>query len=356
MSIGLSNFRAGCVIAAIFAWCLLPCDAQTRGRSRGRSIELSVPRTDEDTNSLQKLTIKKDGPKELGDDLFKTLPGFSPQSSLDGIAAPLPANPPPSAAQTKRLKEMLDRQKNWVFLPPEDLMGAPSVEEILKAPEYDANGREKKKVPTLEQYYERITAKRLTGKHGAPLKDGELLGSNKRSSLDDGTTEQAEPDLPNGVKDKAQELKRLFQTDMVGDASAQAATSTKMADPFGRTDNTLTKEQMLEHKKLMDDYHTFVDASWHPPTAAGSFDKAWGLPSAPQPAKSPSAGLPTTPSATSHTGLDAQMDVLHPLLGPPGLPDINARAVGQTRPPLPQPTAEAPKVVAPTFSAPRRSF
>jgi hypothetical protein len=356
MSFRLSNLGIGCVIAAVLSWCLLPCDAQTRARPRGRSIELSVPRTDEDTNSAQRLTIKKNAPKELGDDLYKTLPGFAPQSSLDGISAPLPANPPPSAAQSKRMKELLDRQKNWVFMRPEDLLAAPSLEEILKAPEYDAKGREKKKVPTLVQYYDRITTKQLTTKRNDQLKDDELFGSAKKSNSNDGTAEQDETDLPSGVKDSAQALKRMFQPDAVGEASAQGATSSRFADPFGRPDNTLTKEQMLEHKKLMDGYHSVVDPSWHPPAAASSFDKLWALPSAPQPMKSPSAGLTGSPSATPHTGLDAQMDILHPILGPQGLPDINARAVGQTRPPLPQPTTEVPKVVAPTFAAPRRSF
>ena len=356
MSFGLSIFRTGCVIAAVLGWCLLPCDAQTRGRSRGRSIELSVPKSDEDTNSPQQLTIKKDGLKELGDDLYKTLPGFTPQSSLDGIAAPLPPNPVPSAAQTKRAKELLERQKNWVFMRPEDLLAVPSLEEILNAHEYGADGREKKKVPTFEQYYERIATKRLTAKRTDPLKDDELAGSTRKSSSNDGTEAEDEPELPSGVKDSAQALKRLFQTDAVGEASAQGVASSKFGDPFGRPDSALTKEQMLEHKKLMDEYHAVVDPSWHPPTTVNSFDKLWDLPSPARPMKSPSTGLASSSSATPHTGLEAQMDVLHPLLGPPGLPDINARAVGQPRPPLPQPSTEAPKVVAPTFTMPKRAF
>ena len=356
MSVGLANLRTGCLIAAALGWCLLPCDAQTRGRARGRSIELSVPRTDEDTNSLQQLTIKKDGSKELGDELYKTLPGFTPQSSLDGVAAPLPANPVPSATQMKRARELLQRQKNWVFMSPEDLLAVPSVEEILKAPRYGAVGREKRQVPTLEQYYERIATKRLTAGRTDPLKDDELFGSKRKSAAGDETVAQDEPELPIGVKDSAQKLMRSFQSDTVGEASVQEATSSKFADPFGRTDNTLTKEQMLEHKKLMDEYHTVVDPTWHPPAAVSPLDKLWDLPSGPRPIKSPSAGLAGSPGATPHKGLDAQMDVLHPLLGPPGLPDINARAVGQIRPPLPQPSTEAPKVVAPTFEVPKRAF
>jgi hypothetical protein len=356
MSFRLSHLGTGCVIAAVLGWCLLPCDAQTRGRTRGRSIELSVPRTDEDTNSPQRMTIKKDGPKELGDDLYKTLPGFTPQSSLDGVSAPLPANPVPSAAQIKRAKEQLDRQKNWVFMRPEDLLAAPSLEEILKAPQYGADGREKRRVPTVQQYYDRLTTKRPAASRNDPFREDDLFGSKKKSGAGDETAAQDEPDLPNSVKDSAQALKRLFQPDAVGEVSAQGMTSSKFADPFGRDESPLTKEQMLEHKKLIDDYHTFVDPSWHPATGIKGLDKAWSPPVAIQPMKSPSAGLAASPSTTPHAGLDAQMDVLHPLLGPPGLPDLNSRAVGQTRPPLPQPTTEAPKVVAPTFAAPRRSF
>jgi hypothetical protein len=356
MCIWLSNLRTGCLIVAVLGWCLLPCDAQTRRRSRGRSIEFSVPRGDEDTNSLQQMTIKKNGLKELGDDLYKTLPNFTPQSSLDGVSAPLPPNATPSATQSKRLKELLERRRNWVFMSPEDLLAVPSLEEILNASEFGADGRPKKQAPTLEQYYDRIVTKRSTAFRTDQWKDDELFGSKKKSGSRDETAEQDDSDLPSSVKDSAQALKRLFEPDAVGEASAQGVTSGRFADPFGRSDNTLTKEQVLAHRKLMDEYRSVVDSSWQPPAALSSFDKAWSLPVATQPMKSPSAGLSSLPTTAPHTGLDAQMDVLNPNLGPQGLPDINARALGQKRPPLPPPPAEAPKVVAPTFAVPKRAF
>ena len=52
------------------------------------------------------------------------------------------------------------------------------------------------------------------------------------------------------------------------------------------------------------------------------------------------------------------MDVINPLLGPAALPDVNAQALGQTRPTPALPTVEPTRVapLAPKFTAPKRSF
>ena len=107
---------------------LLVCNAQPGGKQRGRPIEFSVPRSDEVTTNLHQLMSKPDGLKQLEEDLYKPLQLFAPQSSLDGVVA-LPTRPPPTPViQNKRVKEMLERRKNWVFMSPEDLLAAPTVE------------------------------------------------------------------------------------------------------------------------------------------------------------------------------------------------------------------------------------
>jgi hypothetical protein len=334
----------------------MPCSAQTGGRPRGRPIEYSDPRSDEVTTNLHQLTIKKDGVKELEEDLYQPLRSFTPQSSLDGVAAPLPPSTAPPAIQSKRAKELLERRKNWIFMRPEDLIAEPTLEETLKTPEYGKDGRELKPVPTLERYYERIATKRPAANRPDQLKDDDLFGPLRKSSPSDETAARGESDLPSGLKESAQALKSLFGLDAGGDLSARGGTRSGSSDPFGLGVNTLTKEQVLEHNKLMDEYHSAMDPSWHRPAAANPFNQPFGLPEVGQPMKSPAAGLAISPSPAPHTGLDMQMDVLNPMLGPVGLPDVNARALGQTRPALPLPSAEAPKVVTPTFAAPRRSF
>src|SRR5512147_1595955 len=100
---------------------LLVSSAYAADRQRGRPIEFSAPKSDEVTTNLHQLTSKKDGLKQLEEDLYKPLRSFTPKSSLEGVVAP-PARPPsPPVIQNKRVKELLERRKNWVFMTPKDL-------------------------------------------------------------------------------------------------------------------------------------------------------------------------------------------------------------------------------------------
>jgi len=356
MSFRLSSLRICSGLVAVAVISLLPCSAQTGGRQRGRPIEFSEPRSDEVMTNLHQLTIKKDGLKEMEEGLYRPLPSSTSQSSLDGVAAPLPSGPAPTVIQSQRVKELLERRKNWVFMRPEDLLAEPTLGETLQAPEYGKDGREKQPVKALERYYERLATKRPAANRPDQVKDDELFGSVKKSSSSDEAAARDDSELPSGLKESAQALKKLFGLDTGGDLSARGGARSGFSDPFGLGDNTLSKEQVLEHNKLMDEHHSIVDPSWHPPAVANSVNPPFGLPAAAQPMRSPAAGLLSSPSPAPHTGLDAQMDVLNPMLGPAGLPDVNARALGQTRPALALPNVEATKVVAPTFTAPRRAF
>jgi hypothetical protein len=356
MSFRLSSLRVCCGLVAVAVSGLLPCGAQTSGRPRSRPIEYSDPKSDEVTTNLHQLTIRRDGMKELEEDLYQPLRSFTPQSSLDGVTAPLPPSPAPPAIQSKRAKELLERRKNWLFARPEDLVAEPTLEEILKTPEYGKDGREKKQTPALDRYYELLATKRSAANRPDQLKDNDLFGPLRKSSPGDETAARGDSDLPNGLKESAQALKNLFGLDAGGDLSAQSGTRGSFSDPFGLGDNTLSKEQVLEHNKIMDQYNSALDPNWHRPAAANPFNQPFGLPEMGQLRKGPAAGLASSPTPAPHTGLDAQMDVLNPMLGPAGLPDVNARALGQTRPALPLPSVETPKVGAPAFVAPRRSF
>ena len=85
-------------VAAVAVSGLLVCSAQTGGKQRGRPIEFSVPRSDEVTTNLHQLTSKKDGLRQLEEDLYKPLQTFAPKSSLDGVVAP----PRPPAGHSGR--------------------------------------------------------------------------------------------------------------------------------------------------------------------------------------------------------------------------------------------------------------
>ena len=94
MSFRLSSRQICLAVAALAMSGLLVCSAQAGGKERGRPIEFSEPKSDEVTTNLHQLTSKKDGLKQLEEDLYKPLQSFAPKSSLDGVAAPPPQAPP----------------------------------------------------------------------------------------------------------------------------------------------------------------------------------------------------------------------------------------------------------------------
>src|SRR5215471_9778327 len=88
-----------------------------------KGLESSERKGDEVSTNATPPGIRKDGLKQLEEDLFKPLKDLSPKTSLDGIFSP-PMRPPapPSSIQSKRVKELLERRRSWVFMNPEDLM------------------------------------------------------------------------------------------------------------------------------------------------------------------------------------------------------------------------------------------
>lgn len=356
MSIRLSSFWICPGAVAVVLCALMVCSAHAADRRRGRPIEFSSPSSDEVTTNLNQLTSKKDGLKQLEEDFYRPLQSFSPKSSLDGVVAPIPRTPTAPVIQSKRVKELLERRKNWVFMRPEDLVAEPTVEGILKAPDFGMDGREKTDSRSVEQFYQRLATKRPAASRLDQSKEDDLFGSVRKSSSSDETGAHDDSILPYGLKESVEALRNKFEPDKAGDFSARSGTRSSFSDPFGLGDSTQSKEQMLEHKKYMDGFHSQVDPGWQPPAVANSFNPPVGFATAAQPMSSPAASLSHSSSPTPHHGLDAQNDVLNPMLGPPGLPDVNAQALGQSRPALALPTVEAPKQVAPTFTAPKRAF
>jgi hypothetical protein len=333
---------------------LVVCGAHAADRKGGKPIEFSAPRSDEVTTNLHQLTIR-DSRKQLEEDLYQPLQSFNPKSSLEGVSAPLPRRPAPPLIESKRAKDLLERRKNWVFMRPEDLVTEPTVEDILKAPDFGTDGREKTDFGPLKQYYERLATKRPAPNRPGESTADDLFGPARKPNSGEETSAQNDSILPTGLKESAQALKNMFEADKAGDPSARGGARSSYSDPFGLSVNTPSKAQVLEHKKFMDDYRSLVDPTWHPAAAANPFSQPVGYPEAPQPVKTPASGFASSASPALRHGLDAQRDVLNPMLGPAGLPDVNARAVGQSRPALALPTFEAPKMVAPTFTAPKRS-
>jgi hypothetical protein len=356
MSIRRLSLRICFSLLAVAVSSLLLSSAQAGGKQRGRPIDLSEPRSDEVTTNLHQLTSKKDSLKQLEEDLYTPLQAFSPKSSIDGVPAPPIRPPATSVIQSKRAKELLERRKNWIFMSPEDLLAGPTVDDILKTPRYDANGQEKKELEPMERYYQRLAAKRPGTKNINQTTGDELFGSTKSTNPRDQLDSRDDSNLPSSIKESALALKQLTEPDQGADRSGQSAPHGTFSDTFGLGSMVPTKDQKLAHKTYMDEYHALLDPGWQQPATASPGSPLPDLADTARPTSRPATGLGGLPTPAPHRGLEAQMDVTHPMLGPVGLPDVNAQALGQPRLAPVVPMVESPKVVAPTFTAPRRVF
>jgi hypothetical protein len=338
---------------------LLVWSAHAGGKGRGRSIEFSVPKSDEVSTNLHQMTTKKDGLKQLEEDLYQPLQSLGPRSSLEGVAAPLPRVPAGPMIQSKRVKELLERKKNWVFMSPEDMLSTPTIESILKAPKIGPDGQEKRELPALERYYQRLSIKRGGMTDPMQSRSGDAFGTPGRSKPGKERTPSEDWDLPTGVRENAQQLGKLFEPGGSDSPFAENPAHGSLSDTFGLANNTPSKLQVQEHRRSMDEYRTVVDSSWRPAAVAspGNPLPLFGRDVA-SPTRKSAAGLPNPVNSAPRTALDIQRDIADPRLGPRALPDVNALALGQTRPTAVSPNIEPRRAVpvAPTFAAPKRSF
>src|SRR5882762_1711705 len=192
MSFRLSSFRIFPSLAVAGAACLLACSAQGADQRRGRSIEFSGPRSAEVITNLNQLTSKKDGLKQLEEDLYRPLQTFAPKSSLDGFF-----DPP-------------ERQRNWIFLDPDDLAAGPTAEQIFNIPEYDANGQEKKKLSVMERYFENEERKRAGKTKAGKSRTDDLFGLQKESGALDEAGSKDDVKGSDEFSEREKALRKLF--------------------------------------------------------------------------------------------------------------------------------------------------
>jgi hypothetical protein len=359
MSSTLSSRRICVGLAVLACSAMAAGTAPAGGKERGRPIEFSAPKSDEVTTNLHQLTSKKDGLKQLEEELYQPLQSFAPKSSLDGVAA-RPYRPPArSAIDNKRVKELLDRRKNWVFMDPNNIMGAPTLEEMLKAPELGPDGKEQKELSAMANFYQRLSKQRNGAEAQSPAVNNELFGQNPRKDRREDTSVREDALMPGAVKQSADMLKKLFQTAGAEDSFSPPARHGTFEDMFGLAVKEPSAEDLKAHKKFLSDYQAEVDPDWKP-FAPGTPEDPFASFTAPPtaPATKPVVSLPTVASPALHTAMDAQADIVNPRLGPTLLPDLNAKALGQPRMADAFPKVEAPRVASPTpsFEAPKRSF
>ncbi|MCX6923841.1 MAG: hypothetical protein NT154_11640 [Verrucomicrobia bacterium] len=191
-----------------------------------------------------------------------------------------------------------------------------------------------------------------------PSKEDDLFGSPSKSKSNDEVATQDDSKLPSGLRESAEKLNKQFQPNGGDNPFLQAEAHGNLMDTFGLDMKPPTKEQVQEHKKYMDGYRSVVERSWRPPEAPTPGNPLATIADSATPAWKPTTGLPSSPSLAPSKRFGAPSDMVSPSLGPTALPDVNLQALGQTKSMAVLPKMDSPRVapVAPTFTAPTRSF
>ena len=335
------------------------CHAQTDGKTtHGRELELTEPMAKEAITNLNQLSGHS-SLRQLEDDLTKSLQPLAPKGSLDGVMAPQYLPPPPrQIIRSQKLKDELEKRQNWMFLSPDDLLPGVDDADLLKLQDAtDATG--KKKSP-LEQFYDRLERERKGGTKSKLVSDDDPLST--KDPFHDDSESMDDSKLPGGVRDSAQNLRKLLNQQNGLGTYGEADGRGSLSDLFGLGVNKLpTKEEIEKHKAYMDEFRKLLDG---PTPVPGSMPSAG---SAFDPFKAANA-VGTTPGAnvngllvpTPHIGTESTFGTLGTIPNPTFIPDANATVLNQWNPYYnPQIKVDPPKpasINVPMPEAPRRRF
>lgn len=163
----------------------LAADAQQPSAARqSAGIQFTEPSSPVVSTNQSEPKDKLPDLRGLNSSVRKPFELFNAGDSFSGAMAPPPVRrAPPSAADAKRMKEALDRKKNWAFLTPEEIYGVKSPDEMLDGPD----GEPKEAKTSIERYIERMENARVSAVSNQMNSDSLAAFTNP-----DGETENSE--------------------------------------------------------------------------------------------------------------------------------------------------------------------
>ncbi len=344
MSGRFSSLSRGAAPVVLALAGLLSRHALAQSGTGGRAIEFSGPKSSEVTNNLRHLSRKADGLKQIEESLHKPARLFEDdEGSLAGtLDVPL-QQPAPTAAQSRRAREMEDRRKNWIFMTPDEFVAAAAKDGNADGSddrEYEQNGQP---MSLMEKYYlkdDQTTSAKRNLRNKSQFQDRFGI-----DSLSGYTRGEDEPGALNELSASEKALKKLLNSKPDTAAAANRQESV-FADIFGLGESTPSKEEMMKHKALMQQFQQILDPGWQPP--AGAFANPANVAAGTSPAGLGSfSSLPQ--EALPQSGLAPSLSGTLPTMNPAAsLPSLTAQ------PPKPQPVDLTPPT--PNFQAPRRPF
>lgn len=359
---------AGMTVGAGF----MATQAQQAFPSGGRKIEFSDPAGSVATSNLNAIANLKGAFPSLENDLRRSFEVVQPGGSLQGVAAPPGQRTPASGANSKKLKEFLEKRQDWQFLEPEDYHSEQTIEEALGIPEYGPDGELKEKKSPLERYFERLERGNVGATNRTRSDDLSGVGFSSPKK-NDGTSRDLNPAAAEKRADATADdnpLTQLLRGNTTNPSFPDATRPAGFSDVFGQswqwkpesTETARAQAARLEEFKRIWDAHTSPTLpSASPISGIAPYDPLKSLPST-TPAFSLPRGtdtvpvVPATPVATFAPVRDS-LGSLPTAAGtqPAGLPEVSTTLPGLTpSAPLPEPARTT--VPAADFSIPKRRF
>ena len=362
MSLGFSRFGR-CVLAGLALSWLGVSHAGAQGTQRPtRFIELSETNNAEILTNLNELTTKKEGFRQLEDQL-RTLKGLSSRGAMEP-GFNLPYVPPTvSALPNKTLKEILERRQNWALTPEElnKVNGSSESDSMSSDPTLlfgdDKTDRTKS---SLQQFYNALNPPGKGQKGPDRLGDNSSAASSKNTSVSDNNINpEDDSSLPPGVRDKAKKLKEMVTEDSNG-LFSQSKTRSSFDNFFGLDAKATVPDAMRGPKTSMESFVDQFKRVLDGQSAGARLDPALnGIIST---ATTPQTAYPLhdrTQTSPSREMIQSTPGNVNSSLERASLPDVNATVLNQWNPLYTPPRLELPKVGPPapmTMEFPRRKF
>lgn len=309
---------------------------------RGRPIEFSEPRDERGATNVQSLMPGRSTMlDQLEAEINRPFKSIIPGNSLNGMMMTTPHPLPPPTLPSARVREIMNKKRDQMYLTPEELLLPKSLEETYKTPELTPDGRDVNSLRPMErQMMKTLNADRA---RLATNQMNAILGPGYGNS--DGAFSN-----PNGVNSSfgtANTLDRMRSVFGLDDESSRAREARDSRELFGlgqgfKQNPKLTPSELQHRDTLM---------QLHNPNYVAPVDGA-----------TPSAGLFSTPYVDS-----SFYDPPKPVAPPPSttLPGSFSSAASSSTPYTPsyvpppapvQPPAPPRVPVSPFMNAPRRNF
>ena len=350
MSFGRLSLAGGFALVLLGVGSLMVGRAQMQSQPQRplRIQESSGSKGSEVATNLGQLSSKRDGLKQLEDQLTWSFNPFSTKSAIeDEMATQFRPPAAPVMQNRKALSEEIQRRKNWAFTGMEELMLGTADQAASNLPEYWADGRTKNKTSGFEHLYDSLNPQADRGPDTGLSRDNGLSGSRART----GQTDEA--GLPGSIKENEQELKKMLASNPNGGLFGWSPIRSSFSDFFGLGQQGLSQQQMLEHRAYMDQYRQLLEGQ-----SAASAGSALTLPGADTSSGQPTASGGLDSLQPAHTA-GATPNSLGSLLNPGTLPDANAQLLNQWNPLYTPPKLEQPHpapISVPVAEVPRRKF